>query len=432
MPTIHTKTTELSAVIQTYIERTVWPLLSYNVVFDQYARLIPLPSGNTVRVPRITPLSVIKSELPEASTTFSAQSIIPNYVEKAIEIYGAYTDISKKAKASSLVDAVRTARMQLEQQAARSINRRYALAVSSQNGMRWRRVADTGSSTLLNKSVTSMASTTSMVVDVLLGDKDPVGGAQVFFRTGKNAGLGRRVKTATSSSSTITLLTAFPQAGAAGDTVDIVQTLAISTTTTYRLSLQDVFVAAELARRSGAQGFSPGSRVNMDSFGISRNVGGMVPQLAFFVDSQVALDLMVDAATNGYSDVFKQTSEGFGRWSKGQFGLINNVSFVMHNEGYRMTAATASAAGGAESDTGVVHAPTIIGANSYFSTKFRGMGNERAGLQFRVKVPGTQTINSNDPHDLIIARVVWDAWHGVATQNGFHGTVMLCGASTDA
>jgi hypothetical protein len=249
-------------------------------------------------------------------------------------------------------------------------------------------------------------------------------GGQVFFTTGVNAGLGRKIYSATTTTSTITVTTAFPQSPSADDNMDIHTLYGISTTTAYDMVLSEVFKMAELARRSGAQGFAPGQRVREDGFGIMRNVAGTVPQLVLFIDTQCALDIMTDAATNGYADVFKQTESGLQRWSKGQFGLVNNVSFIQHNEGWR-TGVT-----GTESDTGVVHTPTLVGLNSYFSTKFRGVGQKVSGLEFRVKSPGPQTFSVM--HEQILYRVEWDAWMGAAAQNGFHGVVTACGATSDA
>jgi hypothetical protein len=421
-----TTTLELAAVIQTYIERSIYPLLSYNVVFDQHARLLPLPSGNTVRVPLLMPLTVIKSNLGETAAAISAVSIIPQYREKAIEFFGSRADVTKKAAKSALLDSVRMTRDQLSQQASRSVNRRFAKAICSQTGMRLTRkfnasVEDTHTGVALTSSTT-----TQLIVNTNLNQANArfVGG-QVFFRTGKAAGIGVRITAAASASSRISFIsTPLLQAAAAGNLVDITTLFAVSTTTSYRFNLTDVFRMAELARRSGAQGFSPGGSVREDGFGIMRNVAGTVPQLVLFLDSQVALDVMLDSATNGYADVFKQSEAGLQRWSKGQFGLVNNVSFIGHNEGWRMSVT------GVESDTGVVHTPTLVGLDSYYATKFRGVGNERGGLEFRTKTPGPQTFSVN--HEAIIARVEWDAWLGVDVQNGFHGVVRACGASTDA
>jgi len=422
-----TTTTEMAAVIQTWIERTAYPQLSYNVVFDQHARLLPLPSGNTVRVPLLMPHTVIKSDLPEITTTLSAASLVPQYMEKAIEFFGAYTDISKKAAKSSLIDAVKFARAQLEQQAARSVNRRFAKAVCSQDGVRYQRIANASANDAIKAGVLIAGSTTTQVLvnNNLNQAEARYNGGQIFFTTGVAAGLGRRITAADTSASRVSFISlALPQAPATGDTVDIHSLFAISTTTTYRMDLTDVFRMAELARRSGAQGFSPGGRVREDGFGIMRNVAGTVPQLVLFLDTQSALDIMIDSSTNGYADVFKQTGGGLDRWSKGQFGLVNNVSFIGHNEGWRMSVT------GAESDTGVVHTPTLVGLNSYFATKFRGVGNQRSGLEFRVKTPGPQTFSVR--HETVIARIEWDAWLGVGVQNGFHGVVMASGVSTDA
>jgi len=424
-----TTTTELAAVIQTYIERKAWPQLAYNVVFDTYARLLPLPSGNTVRVPLLNAHSVIKGNLAsEITGTASAASLVPNYMEKAIEVFGAYTDLTKKSVHSSLLDAVKYARFQLEQQAARSINRRFAKALCDQDGARYLRVAN-GTGTTFQTSLTATTTPTTTICNVAgnMANADAdYGGGQIFFRSGVNAGLGRRITGANSTTGSIIsfISTALPQAPASGDLVDIVTTDLISTTGTYRMDLTDVFRAAELARRSGAQGFTPGGRTREDGFAYSRNTAGTVPQLALMVDTQVALDMQLDATTNGYTDVFKQTGEGLSRYSKGQFGLINNVSFIGHNEGWRMAAL------GAESDTGVIHTPVLVGQNCYFATKFRGVGNSRDGLAFRVKRPGSQTFSIT--HELTIARIEWDAWLAVGVQNGFHGIVTLCGASTDA
>ena len=422
-----TTTTEMAAVIQTYIERTAYPQLAYNVVFDTHARLFPLPSGSTLRVPLLMPHNVIKSRFGEVPTTFSAASLIPQYVEAPIEFYGAYTDVTKKAAKASLIEAVRYARMQLEQQAARSVNRQFAIAISSQNGMRYRRVytATASHTQYSGMTIGTSTSTTSFKVTPLVNEaKADFTGGQVFFTTGVNAGLGRRIKAFTTGASIITLLSALPQAPTVGDRVEITALKAISTGTSDRMNLADVFTAAELARRSGAQGFSPGTKVREDGWGIMRNVAGTVPQLVMFLDTQVGLDVMLDAATNGYTDVFKQTEAGLQRWSKGQFGLINNISFIGHNEGYRMSEA------GVESDTGVVHTPTLVGMNSYFATKFRGVGNERNGLAFRTKTVGPQTWSVR--HEAVIARIEWDVWLAAATQNGFHGNVFLCGTSSDA
>lgn len=424
-----TTVTELAAVIQTYIERTAYPMLAYNVVFDTYARLFPLPSGNTLRIPTLMPHSVMKTnigELPAAAG--SAQSLKPQYTERSIDFFGAHTDVTKKAAKSSLIDAVKYAKGQLEQQAARSVNRRYAYNISSARGMRWRRVADNNASdTLLNNIVGTVTSSSAFKRSTKVDyDKDTYGGAQIFFTTGKNAGQGRMVKSATTSSSHFTMQSAFDQAPTAGDLFDLVSPSTISANTTYAMSLGDVFVMAELARRSGAQGFVPGGKVREDGFGIMRNTSGVVPQLVLFVDTMVALDIQADSATNGYTDVFKNTEGGMGRWSKGQFGQVNNVSFIMHNEGWRMTPSTTSAAGGAESDTGTVHTPTLVGMDSYYATKFRGVGNDSSGLAFRTKTPGPSTFSVR--HDSVIARIEWDAWLAVGTQNGFHGCTMLCAA----
>ncbi|HUT61573.1 MAG TPA: hypothetical protein VNA25_27345 [Phycisphaerae bacterium] len=422
-----TTTTELANVIQTYFERTAYAQLAYNVVFDTYARLLPLPSGNTVRVPLLTPYTVIKSNLSEVPTTLSAASLIPNYMEKSVDFFGAYTDLSKKGVKSSLLDAVKYARMQLEQQAARSINRRYAEALCSQDGARYLRVADSGSTTQRNLTVGAGPTTTQALIDAPLTGEDSANypGGQVFFTTGVNTGLARRITSASSVSSIVSYISnALPQAPSAGDLVDIVTLTAVSTTTTYRMDLTDVFRMAELARRNGAQGFSPGGRVREDGWGIMRNTAGTVPQLAIMMDTQVALDIMLDSATNGYTDVFKNTDGAMGRYSKGQFGLINNVSFIGHNEGWRMSTARA------ESDTGVVHTPVLVGQNVYFATKFRGVGNNQDGLQFRVKTPGPQTFSVR--HEAVIARIEWDAWMAVGVQNGLHGVVGICGASSDA
>lgn len=423
-----TRTEELSAVIQTYIERTVYPLLAYNVVFDTHARLFPLPSGNTLRVPTLMPHSVIKGNLNELGTNVSAASLIPQFTERSIDFFGAYTDITKKAAKSSLIDAIRYARGQLEQQAARSINRRYAYAISSQRGMRWRRIANEDPfNEIIGTTVGTAISTTQFEITPKPNyDQDTFGGGQAFFVTGKNAGQGRMIKTVTSATSTLTMESAFDVAPVAGDTLDIISPEGISGTGSYAMTLGDVFTMAELARRNGAQGFTPGGKIREDGFGFSRNTAGTVPQLVLFVDSMVALDIMKDSAANGYTDVFKQTGGGTDRWSKGQFGLVNNVSFIMHNEGWRMTASSTSAGGGDESDTGVVHTPTLVGMNSYFSTKFRGVGNSQSGLAFRVKSPGSQTFSIR--HEAIISRIEWDAWMAAGTQNGFHGVVMLVGA----
>ena len=421
-----TTTLEMAAVIQTYIERTVYPLLSYNIVFDSHARLLPLPSGNTVRVPLLMPHTVIKSNLGETASTVSAASLIPQYMEKAVEFFGAYTDVTKKAAKSALLDSVRTARDQLQQQAARSVNRRFAKAISSQDGMRYRRIGGVvGDDIILAATLSTGTSKTQCVVDVAMDQAQArYDGGQIFFRTGPGAGLARRITDAGTAASILSCISlALPQAPGAA-VVDIHTLYAVTTTTTYRMDLTDVFRAAELARRSGAQGFSPGGRVREDGFGIMRNVAGTVPQLVMFMDTQVSLDVMLDSATNGYTDVFKQTGDGLSRWSKGQFGLVNNISFIGHNEGWRMSAA------GAESDSGVVHTPTIVGMNSYFATKFRGVGNARGGLAFRTKTPGPQTFSV--AHEAVIARIEWDAWLGVGVQNGFHGVVSICGASTDA
>jgi hypothetical protein len=425
-----TTTTQLTNVIQTYIERTVYNLLAYNVVFDSHARLFPLPSGHTLRVPTVMPHAVIKGNLPEVvtSSSVSSASLKPQYTERSVDFFGAFTDITKKAAKASLIDAVRIARGQLEQQAARSINRRFAYNISSARGMRWRRVAlNSANDQLLNNVTGTVTSSSAFKRSTKIDyDKDPYGGAQIFFTTGKNAGQGRMVKSATTATSHFTMQSAFDQAPTAGDLFDLVSPSTISSTTTYAMTLGDVFVMAELARRAGAQGFVPGGKVREDGFGIMRNTAGTVPQLVLFVDTMVALDIQADAATNGYTDVFKQTEGGLSRWSKGQFGLVNNVSFIMHNEGWRMTASSTSAGGGAESDTGVVHTPTLVGMDSYYATKFRGVGNDSNGLAFRVKTPGSSTFSVR--HDSIISRIEWDAWLAAGTQNGFHGVVMLCSA----
>lgn len=422
-----TTTTEMAAVIQTYIERTAYPLLAYNVVFDTFARLVPLPSGNTVRVPTLMPHAVIKGFITEIGGSTSAMSLIPQYTERSIDFFGAYTQVTKKAAKSSLIDAVKYARSQLEQQAARSINRKYAYAISSQRGMRWRRVADADTEdTKTNQTVSSTVSTTQFdVTPRIVHDNAAFPGAQIFFVTGKNAGQGRIVATYSSSTSQFSMNSPFDVAPANGDLMDIVTVNGISSQGTYAMTLGDVFTMAELCRRSGAQGFSPGGRVREDGFGIMRNTAGTVPQLVLFVDSMVALDIMKDSATNGYTDVFKQTDSGLSRYSKGQFGQVNNVSFIMHNEGWRMNETA-----GAESDTGVVHTPTMVGMNSYFATKFRGVGNQQNGLAFRVKSVGPQTWSI--AHEAYIAKIEWDAWLGVGVQNGFHGNVMLCGTQTAA
>jgi hypothetical protein len=145
------------------------------------------------------------------------------------------------------------------------------------------------------------------------------------------------------------------------------------------------------------------------------------------MDSMVALDIQADSATNGYTDVFKNTEAGRSLWSKGQFGQVNNVAFIMHNEGWRMTASGTGAGGGAESDTGVIHTPTLVGMDSYYATKFRGVGNDSDGLAFRTKTPGPSTFSVR--HDAVIARIEWDAWMAAGTQNGFHGCTMLCGVN---
>jgi len=273
------------------------------------------------------------------------------------------------------------------------------------------------------------ASTTTTVVKLKAATKGMTTGnywknGVIAFRTGKNAGISRKIASSSGTADTVTVTTAFeylPDASAeyilarnAGHTAATAAQQLLAKATAAGGG--DLRTARMLLEKAGAIPFQ-------GSFDNFKNASTEAPRGDYvaLTTPEAYLDLLGDT-------VFQTAAQQGDTWKNKLAGyqIVRFMGLLIHSMGMAHRT-TIPAAGTAEATTyetaGAGHITTCLGMHAAAMVKPEGYGGKgKAGIKTYIKRPGPQdTSQSNDA----FIRLGWDAYFGQKVLNAAWG-VNLC------